>query len=102
MCRESLPEYLTECIRGILFLSQSFAYVLRDYLDRLQPPECCFIADTEVKRQVSYVVEFQASYLRGAAPLCAHGTASFVINFLQRRHVASLTNTGKKFSNTAL
>src|SRR5580704_4031937 len=74
MCRESFPENLTECIRRVLFSSQSLPFVLRDYLDRLQPPQRCFVADAEVKRQVSYVVELKASHLRGAAPLCAHGT----------------------------
>jgi hypothetical protein len=39
MCRESLPEDLTECIRRVLFSSQSLPFVLGDYLDRLQPPQ---------------------------------------------------------------
>src|ERR1700688_481970 len=99
MCRESLPENPTECIRRVLFLTQSLAFVLRDYPDRLQPPECRLVADTEVKRQVSYVVELKARDLRGSPPLCAHRTASFVIHLLQSRHVTSLTDTRKKFSN---
>ena len=50
---------------------------------------------------MSNIVEFKASHLRGAAPLCAYSTAPFVIHLLQRWHVTSLAHTGKKFSNTA-